>query len=99
MTVVTLGHIRSHGCRGLPVYCTHGYCHHSAEVNADQWPDDLPVKSLEPLMICARCGAKGADVRPDWRPHTAHRDVRCGPGAVQIQLRDSDYRFPIRRWP
>ena len=28
--LVTLGHIRSHGCRDLLVYCISGRCHHSA---------------------------------------------------------------------
>jgi len=27
---VTMGHIRSHGCRDLLVYCDSGRCHHSA---------------------------------------------------------------------
>jgi hypothetical protein len=27
---VTLGHIRGHGCHNLLVYCTSGWCHHSA---------------------------------------------------------------------
>jgi hypothetical protein len=30
---VTLGHIRSHGCRDLLVYCGSGRCHHSATMN------------------------------------------------------------------
>ena len=29
---VTLGHIRSHGCRDLLVYCISGRCHHSATI-------------------------------------------------------------------
>jgi hypothetical protein len=32
---VTMGHIRSHGCRDLLVYCASGRCHHSATLNAD----------------------------------------------------------------
>ena len=64
---VTLGHLRSHGVRGLLVYCCTGRCWHSAEINADRWPDELPIKELEPRMICTKCGVIGADVRPDWR--------------------------------
>jgi hypothetical protein len=66
---VTLGHIRSHGCRDLLVYCSSGRCHHSATMNADWLPDEMPVRSLCPRMVCTRCGMIGADVRPDWSPH------------------------------
>jgi hypothetical protein len=38
---VTMGHIRSHGVRHLLIYCSDGlYCHHSAVINADRWPDE-----------------------------------------------------------
>ena len=66
---VTLGHIRSHGCRDLLVYCDSGHCHHSATMNADWLPDRTPVRSLWPRMVCTVCGYVGADVRPDWSPH------------------------------
>ena len=72
---VTLGHIRSHGCRDLLVYCASGRCHHSATINADHWPDELPVRSLCGRMVCTKCGMVGADVRPDWSPHTNKRYV------------------------
>jgi hypothetical protein len=36
---VTLGHIRSHGCRDLLVYCGSGRCHYNAAMNADSLPD------------------------------------------------------------
>jgi hypothetical protein len=58
---VTLGHIRGHGCRDLVV------------INADWLPDDVPVRSLCPRMVCTACGQIGADVRPDWSPHTNAR--------------------------
>jgi hypothetical protein len=67
---VTLGHIRGHGCRDLLIYCDSGWCHHGATMNADWLPDDTPVRSLCSRMVCTRCGVIGADVRPDWRPHT-----------------------------
>jgi hypothetical protein len=66
---VTLGHIRSHGGRDLLVYCDSGNCHHSASLNADWLPDETPVRSLCPHMVCTVCGFIGADVRPDWSPH------------------------------
>jgi len=70
LTLVTLGHIRGHGCRDSLVYCVSGRCHHSATMNADWLPDETPVRSLGPRMVCTRCGMIGGDVRPDWSPHT-----------------------------
>jgi len=40
---VTLGHIRSHGCRDLLVYCGSINCNHSTTMNADHMPDDTPI--------------------------------------------------------
>jgi len=37
---VTMGHIRSHGCRDLLVYCNSVWCNHSARLNADWLSDD-----------------------------------------------------------
>jgi len=70
---VTLAHIRSHGCRDLLVYCESIWCNHSVVMNADWLPDDMPVRSLCPRMVCTACGLIGADVRPDWSPHTNRR--------------------------
>jgi hypothetical protein len=67
---VTLGHIRGHGCRNLVVYCHSLWCNHSAVINADWLPDETPVRSLSPRMVCTACGLIGAEVRPDWSPHT-----------------------------
>jgi hypothetical protein len=71
-TPVTLGHLRSHGCRRLLIYCSTGLCHHSAVVDADRGPDDTALRDLCPKAVCTNCGMIGADVRPDWteRPQT-----------------------------
>jgi hypothetical protein len=64
---VTMGHIRSHGIRRLLIYCTQGlYCHHSAVVDADRWPDDSALLDLCRRAVCTECGVIGADVRPNW---------------------------------
>jgi hypothetical protein len=63
---VTLGHIRGHGCRDLLVYCSSGRCHHSATINGDLLPDDVPMRALCPRMVRTRCGMIGANVRPDY---------------------------------
>jgi len=60
---VTMGHIRGHGCRDLLVYCGSGRCHHSATMNGDGFPDDLPVRSLCGRMVCTVCGyIAGAEI-------------------------------------
>jgi hypothetical protein len=65
---VTLGDIRAHGVRRLLIYCSAGlYCHHSATVDADRWPDETAVRDLCPKAVCTRCGIIGADVRPNWQ--------------------------------
>ncbi len=65
MESVTLGHIRSHGCRDLLIFCEAIDCNHGSSMNAHEFPDDLPIDSLCPHMVCTRCGHRGADVRPD----------------------------------
>jgi hypothetical protein len=67
---VTLGHIRDHGCRDLLVYCNSISCDHSVTMNADHLPDETPIRPLGARMVCMRCRHRGADVRPDWSPHT-----------------------------
>ena len=56
--------MRSHGCRDLLVYCEAIDCNHSTIMNAEHLPDNLSIRSLGPRMVCARCGHRGADVRP-----------------------------------
>jgi hypothetical protein len=74
---VTLGHIRGHGCRDLLVYCQSIYCNHNVTLNADWLPDDTVLLTLDPRMVCTKCGLIGADVRPDWSPHTERRPAGC----------------------
>ena len=47
------------------IYCADYRCSHSIAVNADQWPDNLRLSEIEHCFICAVCGKRGADVRPD----------------------------------
>jgi hypothetical protein len=35
-------------------------------MNVDHLPGDLMVPSFGPKMVCTKCGAAGADVRPNW---------------------------------
>jgi hypothetical protein len=72
---VTLGHIRSHGCRDLLIYCGSITCSHSAAINGDHLPGETVVRALGTKMVCMKCGHIGADVRPDWSPHVNKRHV------------------------
>jgi hypothetical protein len=72
---VTMGHIRGHGCHALLVYCESRWCNHSAKLNADWLPDDIPLWALCPRMVCTACGLIGADVRPDWTPMSGARGM------------------------
>jgi hypothetical protein len=53
---MTMDHIRSHGVRRLLIYCSTGFCHHSAVVDADRWPDDIVLLDLCRKAVCTRCG-------------------------------------------
>jgi hypothetical protein len=58
--------MRTAGVRGVLVYCSDYRCSHSLTLIADEWRDDLRLSDLEPRFICAACGKRGADVRPDF---------------------------------
>jgi hypothetical protein len=68
---VTLGHMRSHGCRELLVYCNSSSCNHGTTMQPGALPDETPIKSLGYLIVCERCGHLGARVTPNWPAHTA----------------------------
>jgi hypothetical protein len=72
---VTLGHIRSHGCRELLVYCGSINCNHGATMNSDHMPNDTPIRALGSRIVCSKYGHIGADVRPDCSPHVNKRHV------------------------
>jgi hypothetical protein len=69
--LVTMRHIRGHGCRDLLVYCNSIWCNHSAKLDADWLPDNTVLLDLDHRMVCTACGLAGdSDVRPDWSSHT-----------------------------
>jgi hypothetical protein len=63
---ITFAEMHEMGVRGILIYCADFRCSHSLAVNADQWPDDLRLSDIEDRFICAVCGKRGADVRPDF---------------------------------
>jgi hypothetical protein len=66
-------HFRSHGVTHLWINCADFTCNHQALMSLEGLPVDLVLADLKPRMRCAKCGRRGADVRPDWRPHVKHR--------------------------
>jgi hypothetical protein len=91
--LVTMGHLRGHGCRALLICCSSTWCNHAASIAADWLPDDTPVRSLCSRMVCTKCGLIGADVRPDWSSHTggagmggAHSPVMTGASSAPLPL-------------
>ena len=58
---ITFAEMRAAGVRGVLVYCSDYRCSHSTRLAADRWTDDI-----RPAFVCAACGRRGADVRPDW---------------------------------
>ncbi|TAH67648.1 MAG: hypothetical protein EWM45_06715 [Rhodopseudomonas palustris] len=61
---ITLGEMRAAGALAVLVYCR--ACGHGTRLDADRWPDDVRLSDLEPRFTCKACGARGADVRPDY---------------------------------
>jgi hypothetical protein len=66
---MTLGNMRANGVRELFVYCL--ACHRQANLNVDDYSDNIPVPAFAPRMRCGRCGHAGADVRPNWSERQA----------------------------
>jgi hypothetical protein len=62
---MTLGSMRRLGVRSLAVSCHQ--CHHETIINADRWPGQMRVPAFGPRMVCMKCGAVGADARPNRR--------------------------------
>ena len=64
---VTLGNMRSQGCRELLAYCKSDGCKHGAIVSVGHLPDGTPIRLLGDGVVCSRCGHIGANVLPNWR--------------------------------
>jgi hypothetical protein len=63
---ITFGEMREMGVRGVLVYCADYHCSHSVALSADRWSDELRLSDSEPRFVCAACGKRGAEVRPDF---------------------------------
>jgi hypothetical protein len=67
--------MRANGVHSLSVSCW--LCHHGAVLDVDRWPDDVPVPSFGPRMVCTACGIVGADARPN-RTERPSRETLTG---------------------
>jgi hypothetical protein len=68
-TKITLAEMRASGVRGTLAYCSDYQCSHWVRLDAatcDRWSDDIRLSDLEPRFVCAACGTRGADMRPDF---------------------------------
>jgi hypothetical protein len=66
---ITFGEMRAMGVCGVLIYCSDYHCSHSTLlVDANRWPDGVRLSDIEQQFVCKACGARGADVRPDFGP-------------------------------
>jgi len=82
---ITFAEMRAAGVRGVLVYCSDYQCSHCTHFDADQWPDDVRLSDIETRFVCAACGRRGADIRPDWdsvEPLFERRYLCCGSEVV-----------------
>ena len=54
----------------------------SAKLKPDWLPDHTALPAPYSRMVCTACGLIGADVRPDWTPHTGS----AGMGSARLAL-------------
>jgi hypothetical protein len=66
---ITFAEMRASGVRSVLIYCSDHRCGHFNIVpdDADRWPDELRISDIEDKFVCTVCGARGADIRPDWQ--------------------------------
>ena len=57
---------RACGVRRVIVQCNAPFCHHSAALPIDRFPAGATCPGIARRMVCTRCGAANADVRPDY---------------------------------
>ena len=77
---IKLGEMRENGTRGLLAYCTDYRCSNLLKLTpdrVDQWPDDVRISEIEPRLVCTKCGLRGADLRPDFRPGRMGTNARA----------------------
>jgi hypothetical protein len=61
-----LGNIRSHGRSHMFVVCGNPDCHHNAEVDAGDFPDEVTFGDCNHGCFAPCAITAGADVSPSW---------------------------------
>ena len=64
---MSLGNMREHGLRSVLAICQESSCGHSASINVDDLPDDLPVPDVALRLRCSNCGSRNVKTQPDWK--------------------------------
>jgi hypothetical protein len=64
---VALSNMRSLGRNDVFVCCGNPACRRNVEIDASGFPDSVTFGDLQPRMLCAVCGHRGADVSPSWQ--------------------------------
>jgi hypothetical protein len=75
--MMTLSNMRENGVRSLAITCGSLHCHHEATLDVSAFPNEATVPSFGPRMVCTRCGAVGADARPNRNERARRRDVNA----------------------
>jgi len=65
---MTLNNMRAIGVKAIATSC---YCGHSARVDVSGLSGAIAGPSLRARLRCVMCGARPADVRPDWLQYRA----------------------------
>jgi hypothetical protein len=71
----TIAHLKGRALKGLFVTCANAACQNSKPftVTALGLPDELQFPSIARCrrFVCSQCGARAANVMPDWRKRNA----------------------------
>jgi len=63
---MTLTNMREQEIRDVLAYCEATRCYHSAAVNVDHLPDDLPVPDVALRLVCSQFRSRRIKTIPNW---------------------------------
>jgi len=84
---MTLAWCRALGIRSVDATCDR--CRYQATINAERWPDEMPVPDVGLRLRCSRCGSREIETRPNWLEYRA--SGMGGPGRDRVR-KDGVYR-------